>query len=169
VGFRERRGEAQVTKPVFDPAWAAGALHEYAVRNLDRLGLAGPGRLKVDGFHAAFRHGANGQLRVDVVIRYLQSAPADVQRKFGAALGGVPLRGGATVVADATGRVRHVITKAVPTDPDAAGATDSGVARLRGLRQWVAQFDGHDLLAPWVAADSRVVQSLNFARIDSTV
>jgi len=169
VGFRERRGEAQVTKPVFDPAWAAAKLHQYALNNLDRLGLAGPGRIKVDGFHAAFRHGSNGQLRVDVVIRYLQSVPPEVQEKFGAALGGIAMRGGSTVVADATGRVRHVITKAVPTDPDAAGATDGGVARLHGLRQWVAQFDGHDLLAPWVKADSRVVQSLNFGRIDSAV
>ena len=169
VGFRERRGEAQVTKPVFDPAWAAAKLHQYAMANVDKLGLAGPGRIRVDGFHAAFRHGANGQLRVDVVIRYLHSVPPEVQEKFGAALGGVPLRGGSTVVADATGRVRHVITKAVPTDPDAAGCTDGGVSRLRALRQWVAQFDGHDLLAPWIKAESRVVQSLNFARIDSSV
>ncbi len=169
VGFRERRGEAQVTKPVFDPSWAAAKLHQYALANVDKLGLAGPGRIKVDGFHAAFRHGANGQLRVDVAIRYLHSVPQEVQAKFGAALGGVPLRGGSTVVADATGRVRHVITKAVPTDPDAPGATDGGVARLRGLKQWVAQFDGHDLLAPWIQPESRVVQSLNFARIDSAV
>jgi hypothetical protein len=154
---------------VFDPSWAAAKLYQYAMTNRDRLGLAGPGRLKVDGFHAAFRHGANGQLRVDVIIRYLTSAPPEAQAKFGAALGGVALRGGATVVADATGRVRHVITKAVPTDPDAPGFTDGGVARLRGLRQWVAQFDGHDLLAPWVEPQSRVVQSLNFARIDSAV
>jgi hypothetical protein len=154
---------------VFDPSWAAAKLHQYAMANIDKLGLAGPGRIKVDGFHAAFRHGANGQLRVDVAIRYLHTVPPEVQEKFGAALGGVPLRGGSTVVADATGRVRHVITKAVPTDPDATGATDGGVARLRGLRQWVAQFDGHDLLAPWIQAESRVVQSLNFARIDSAV
>jgi hypothetical protein len=81
----------------------------------------------------------------------------------------VPLRGGATVVADATGRVRHVITKAVPTDPTAPDATDPGVARLVATRQWVAQFDGHDLLVPWVETGSRVTQSLNFARIDSAV
>jgi hypothetical protein len=81
----------------------------------------------------------------------------------------VPLRGGATVVADATGRVRHVITKAVPTDPAAAGATDGGVARLAAVRHWVAQFDGHDLLVPWVEAESRVTQSLNFARIDNAL
>lgn len=169
VGFRERRGEAQATKPVFDPAWAAAKLHRYALAHLDKLGLAGPGRIKVDGFHAAFRHGANGQLRVDVAVRYLHSVPADVQKRFGAALGGVPLRGGATVVADATGRVRHVITKPVPTDPNATGATDSGVARLAAVRQWVAQFDGHDLLVPWVEAESRVTQSLNFGRIDSVL
>ncbi|GIJ74605.1 hypothetical protein [Virgisporangium ochraceum] len=167
VGFRERRGEAQATKPVFDPAWAAAKLHQYAQANAAKLGLTGPGRIKVDGFHAAFRHGANGQLRVDVAVRYLHSVPAEVQRKFGAALGGVPLRGGATVVADATGRVRHVITKPVPTDPNATGATDGGVARMAAVRQWVAQFDGHDLLVPWVEAGSRVTQSLNFARIDS--
>jgi hypothetical protein len=169
IGFRERRGEAQATKPVFDPAQAAASLHRYALANADRLGLAGPGRLRVDGFHAAFRTGSGGQLRVDVIIRYVQSAPPEVQAKFGAALGGVPLRGGATVVADATGRVRHVITKAVPTDPTAAGATDGGVARLDGLAQWVAEFDGHDLLVPWNHAESRVVQSLNFGRIDGVL
>ncbi|GAA0917227.1 hypothetical protein [Virgisporangium aurantiacum] len=171
VGFRERRGEAQATttRPVFDPAWAAAKLHQYALANLKKLGLAGPGKIKVDGFHAAFRHGANGQLRVDVAVRYLHSAPVDVQQKFSSALGGVPLRGGATVVADATGRVRHVITKAVPTDPTATDATDAGVARLVATRQWVAQFDGHDLLVPWVETGSRVTQSLNFARIDSAV
>jgi hypothetical protein len=171
VGFRERRGEAQATttRPVFDPAWAAAKLHQYALANLKKLGLAGPGKIKVDGFHAAFRHGANGQLRVDVAVRYLHSAPVDVQQKFSSALGGVPLRGGATVVADATGRVRHVITKAVPTDPTAPDATDPGVARLIATRQWVAQFDGHDLLVPWVETGSRVTQSLNFARIDSAV
>jgi hypothetical protein len=169
VGFRERRGEAQAATPVFDPAWAAGRLHQYAMANLDRLGLAGPGKVEVDGFHAAFRTGIGGHLRVDVVIRYIQSAPRETQQKYRPALGGLPLRGGATVVADATGRVRHVITKSVPTDPALARATDHGVARLRGLAQWVAQFDGHDLLAPWIDADSRVVQSLNFARIDSLV
>ena len=171
VGFRERRGEAQATttRPVFDPAWAAAKLHQYALANLQKLGLTGPGKIKVDGFHAAFRHGANGQLRVDVAVRYLHSAPVDVQQKFSSALGGVPLRGGATVVADATGRVRHVITKAVPTDPTAPDATDPGVARLIATRQWVAQFDGHDLLVPWVETGSRVTQSLNFARIDSAV
>jgi len=166
VGYRERRGEDEATTPVFDPAWAAGRLHQYALSNADRLGLGGPGKIKVDGFHAVFRTGAGGQLRVDVVIRYVQSAPPAVQEKFSPGLGGIPLRGGATVVADATGRVRHVIAKAVPTDPDAAGATGGGVARLHGLREWVAQFDGHDLLGPWVDPQSRVVQSLNFARID---
>jgi hypothetical protein len=170
VGFRERRGEAQAAaKPVFDPAWAAGRLHRYAMANLDRLGLSGPGKIKVDGFHAAFRTGSGGQLRVDVVIRYIQSAPAEVQQKYGPALGGLPLRGGATVVADATGRVRYVITKPVPTDPASTRATDQGVARMRGLAGWVAEFDGHDLLGPWVDAESRVVRSLNFARIDSLV
>lgn len=169
IGFRERRGEAEGAKQGIDSAWAAAKLHQYALANLQKLGLAGPGKIKVDGFHAAFRHGANGQLRVDVAVRYVHSAPVEMQRKFGSALGGVPLRGGATVVADATGRVRHVITKAVPTDPTAPDATDPGVARLVATRQWVAQFDGHDLLVPWVETASRVTQSLNFARIDSAV
>jgi hypothetical protein len=168
VGFRERRGEGQgAARPVFDPAWAVRRLHQYAMDNRDRLGLAGPGKIRVDGFHAAFRTGSGGHLRVDIVIRFTHSAPPDVQAKLSPTLGGIPLRGGVTVVADATGRVRHVIAKAVPTDPDGAGATDGGVARLRAMAEWVSMFDGHDLLAPWTKAESRLVQSLNFARIDS--
>lgn len=169
VGFRERRGEAQAARPVYDSAWAAGELHAYALANMDRLGLAGPGKLMVDGFHAAFRTGSGGQLRVDVVIRYVKNAPREAQSRQTPMLGGLPLRGGATVVADATGRVRHVITKPVPTDPGLAGATDAGVARLRGMHEWVSHFDGYDLHGQWASADKRVIQALSFARIDGVV
>jgi hypothetical protein len=157
LSFRERRGARP--DPTYDSGWAAGVLEEFARANATRLGLEGPGKIAVDGFHAAFRD-RGGQLRVDVVIRFVQTAPSELHGAHRAALGGLALRGGATVVADATGRVRYVVSRATP------GTQGPGAERMRALHDWVSEFDGHDLFAPWAVAERRVVQSLSFGRVD---
>lgn len=178
VGFRDRRRRGRGDEPPSTASDAtastarngrngtngssiARALGRYAREHAAALGLdrrGGP--IEVDGFHSAFRTGAGGQLRVDVVVRFVQAAPAELQDELGAALGGIPLRGGSTVVADATGRIRHVISKPVPS------VKGDGAARLAGMRDFVAYLDGYDLLEPSARPDRRVVSSLNFARVD---
>jgi hypothetical protein len=95
-------------------------------------------------------------------------------------LGGVVLRGGATVVADVDGEIRHVISRPTPTLPR-SGASDAGVARLAGIAQFVDQFDSTDLPGPWRIDDpaakwpslayrrglsQRVAASLTLGRLD---
>jgi len=156
ISFERGRGDGAAR-----PGPAIGqTLQRYAEKNATRLGLDRKGEIEVEGFNASFRTGAGGQLMVDLVVRYVQTAPKELQDRFGPALGGIPLRGGATVVADATGRVRHVISKPVPSTGGA------GADRLDQIADFVAHLDGYGLLGPLSDEDHRVVSSLTFAKVD---
>lgn len=168
VRFRTDRGvaEAAAVKP---PPYRliAKRLHEYADANRSGLDLAPELPIQVDGFHAAYRVGSSGDIRVDVAARYVQTAPKAVSDRLRRRLGGVPLRGGTTVVADATGRIRQVVSKPVPGVAGAGGDfAELSDRRLHQVLEFVADFDANDMLSPWAARDNRVVASLNFARID---
>jgi hypothetical protein len=166
VRFRTGRGAGQagVAKP---PPYGliAKKLNEYADANRFGLGLAPDLAIQVDGFHAAFRVGSRGDIRVDVAARFVQNAPRGVSDRLRRRLGGVPLRGGTTLVADATGRIHHVVSKPVP-GVGGGRLGEQGDARLQAVLEWVAEFDERDELAPWIAPDQRVVASMSFARLD---
>ncbi len=88
------------------------ALRGWAGRNAERLGLD-PEAVELDGGAAGFRMNQDGFPTAVVTARFTQRnrrAEAD----FGDRLGGVPLVGGVTLVAEADGRVRHVVSKPVP-------------------------------------------------------
>jgi hypothetical protein len=168
VGLRQRRGEREAARGSQSRGgWLAAKFAEYANRNRTALGLDPDLPVEVDGFHAAFRVSLGGHVRVDVVVRFVQSAPEEIRGRLRRRLGGVPLRGGATLVADATGRIRHVISKPTPTEGGSTGLTDRGMQRLSDIQEFVDSFDGYyDPLGPWRDADDRVVAALNFASID---
>jgi hypothetical protein len=100
-------------------AFARG-LHAYAVANAALLGLDPNGTIAVQGFHSTFRVGRNGRLLVEQVAQFTQQEDGDP------ALGGLPFRGGTTMVFSTDGSVRYVIAKplrsagAVPSVPDGA-------------------------------------------------
>ncbi len=150
MGYRARRG---VGAPPEGPEVAnrgavEWALREYGKANAAALGLNPALDVRVSGFHAAFRMGSSGLLRVNVVVQFHQMAAKDVQAASRERLGGVVLRGGATLVADVNGEVRHVVSKATP-EAAVAGATDAGVARMAAIAGFVDAFDSMDLPGPW--------------------
>ncbi|HEX8205046.1 MAG TPA: hypothetical protein VF587_03190 [Solirubrobacteraceae bacterium] len=118
---------------------AAGALSGWAKQNAEVLGLDPTEKIDPDGFHATFRVAQTGELRVEVVAQFVQDRRDDVPE-----LRGMPLRGGATVVASADGRVRFVIAK--PLDD-----------RERVDRQlgYVRRLDAGDPAAPWAKKDEQ--------------
>ena len=71
--------------------------------------------IRVAGFHSSYRVAPDGQLLIDIVAQFEQRKP-ETSDEFG----GVPLRGGTTVVASADGVVRYVISK-----PFESGASTS--------------------------------------------
>jgi hypothetical protein len=186
-GYRSRRDPAD---PSAEKAYAekqrarretvAAVLQRYAKRHAAALGLQPTLPIQVQGFHAVFRMGGDGLLKVNVVAQLLQMAAKDVQAEMVDQLGGVVLRGGATVVADVDGEIRHVISRPTPVLSQ-AGSSDAGVARLAGIAQFVDQFDTSDLPGPWRIYDPdakwpqlgfrqdlsrRVAASLSLGRLD---
>jgi hypothetical protein len=139
-------------------------LTDYGNRNAARLGLSPDVKVSVPGMHAAFRLADDGQPRLDIVVQFLQhavSAEADLR----AELGGVGLYGGATVIADADGSVRHVICKPLPSAPT-ENAASPGASRLNAILQFVGTCNEADPLGPWSQEPRPITQRFNLAAID---
>lgn len=168
TGFRQYRGPepdrsfAEVRRVIY------GKLRSYARKHSRALDLDVDAAIDVEGFHALFRVGTDGQARVEVVVRFVQTAASELRDRLRPRLGGIPLRGGTTIVADATGRIKFVISKPLPT---AAGADDlaaRGADRLRGMLEFVDTFDGYAAATmPWNADPRRVLNELNVANLDT--
>ncbi len=83
-------------------------LAAFADDNKADLFLDPSSKIEVHGFHPVFRVGPDGQLSVELVAMFAQHTDM-------AGLGGIPFRGGTTLVASADGRVRYLITKPLPS------------------------------------------------------
>jgi len=125
----------------------AGAFRDWARRHARELDLdPNPSRpIQVQGLHSLWRVTKEGGLKVELVIQFLQTLPAGVYDD----LAGVPFRGGTTVVADADGFARFVISK---PNPQASGDMGdplhvAGLARLERLRAYIDQRDTTDARA----------------------
>jgi hypothetical protein len=88
----------------------AQQLYAYAQANAQALMLDPARPIEVHGFHPAFRVGQDGRLLIELIVQFAQQ-----DRKQDADLGGIPLRGGTTLVASADGTVRYLIAKPLPT------------------------------------------------------
>ncbi|HYU41889.1 MAG TPA: hypothetical protein VEQ84_07040 [Vicinamibacteria bacterium] len=101
----------------------ASALGDWAKENSADLGLQAGVPIQTRGFHPAFRVAPNGKLLIELVAQFVQT---DKSRKED--LGGLPVRGGTTIVAAADGRIRYVIKKPLPA-PGASPDTEPRLAR----------------------------------------
>lgn len=88
----------------------AVSLKAWADRNRPALSLDLDLPISVRGFHSVFRVAPTGQLLVELVAQFVQSEPESEHD-----LGGIPFRGGTTVVASFDGTVRYVIAKPLPS------------------------------------------------------
>ena len=106
---------------------ADSVLRPYAESNAAALGLEPNRPIDVQGFHSVFRVGQDGQLVIEVVTQLMQQDDSSSK-----SLGGIPVRGGSTVIAGADGAVRYVIAKPL------------SAARLEKQREWVELCDATD-------------------------
>lgn len=105
-------------------------IHGFLKDNAAGL-LLDPGRpIAIEGAHASFRVDQDGQMVVELVI---QATQKDDDQK--ASLGGLPFRGGTTLIVGADGHVRYCIAKPL-TDvgPKGAGSASSRLDRHRAYR-----------------------------------
>jgi hypothetical protein len=118
----------------------AQELHRYAESYRRQLSLRDDLPIEVAGFHTSFRVAPSGQLLIEFIVQFAQT-----QRLDDDALGGLPLRGGTTVVAAANGTVRYVISKPLPHSALDPAAKAAATARIERQKRYVQVCDASDL------------------------
>jgi hypothetical protein len=127
------------------------ALTKYASDNKRCFGLASRPQISVKGFHAVQRLNSDQRLVVEFVAQFMQK---DIARKVDD--GGIPFRGGTTVIFGSRGEVRYIAAKPMPSpeleqhDPELQRVASQ---RARNTADFIAECDNRD---PQMAfADSR--------------
>jgi hypothetical protein len=131
-------------------------LLSWAHKNAKYLDLDGEKKIRPLGFHSVFRVAPNGQLQVEVVAQFGQ-----IERTVGNPdYGGLPVRGGTTVIAAADGTVRYVISK--PLCSKKIRNEKQGEARVRVDRQrkFVETCDLADPALAW-SGDAYLASRMN--------
>jgi len=130
----------------------AKAFHAWAKENWAALDLDPDEQIAVDSFHSTFRVAPDGQLQIEIVVQFLQ-----VDDSNAAEFGGLPVRGGTTVIAAADGTVRYVISKPLPSRALSAEKARLAANRLDQQRQYLDVWDRDDALLPW--SDEKYVRT----------
>ncbi|MGK2859696.1 MAG: hypothetical protein ACSLFQ_21065 [Thermoanaerobaculia bacterium] len=109
-------------------------LVQWARANGSALRLDPRYPIQLLGFHTVFRVAPNGELVVELVAQFAQSDKASASD---AAFGGIPFRGGTTVIAGSDGIVRYVISKPMSTK------------RRANQKSYVEELDQTDAALAW--------------------
>lgn len=141
----------------------AAALHGYAKTNALALGLDGDASIQVRGFHPAFRVAPSGRLLIELVVQYTQA-----DRSAENELGGLPFRGGCTLIASSNGAFRYLISKPLRKASGDAARAEMGARRFARQQDYVHACDMRDPLTPYYAANEareRMRELMSFARL----
>ena len=151
-----------------EAAFFVPKLQDYAERNAVALGLdpdTKTHRIQVQGFHSVFRVAPNGQLLVELVAQFTQTDVSQIND-----FGGVPLRGGTTVVASSNGQVRYIISKTLPSINPSAALPETkqkeAKRRLDMQRDFRDRCDRDDSYLAWSDPGyrrNRIARTMNFA------
>jgi hypothetical protein len=128
------------------------SLHDYAISNADSLFLDRSKPIQVTGFHTVFRVAPGGQLLTELVVQYMQQDDTNI-----AELGGIPFRGGTTIVAGADGRIRYMIAKPLPAPNIEAAVSMNAKQRLDRQQAYLATTDLADAQLAY-GSDTYLVQ-----------
>ncbi len=119
-------------------------IHDYARTNAAALALDATRTIRVHGFHFAFRIASDGQLLIEVVAMFDQEGDRDES-----ALGGLPFRGGTTVIASAEGTVRYVIAKPLRSSEGRTASRKEAEERFEHQRDFAAECAREDPQFAW--------------------
>jgi hypothetical protein len=141
----------------------AQRLHAYAEDNAATLGLDRDARIQVRGFHPVFRMAPSGRLLIELVAQFAQ-----VSDRTRDDFGGIPFRGGCTLIASADGAPRYLISK--PMEKASGDGRRAGIGRARLERQldYLNMCDMHNALTPYITAkqhQERMLDMMNLANL----
>jgi hypothetical protein len=138
-------------------------LHEYAQANAEALGLSKKLKIQVRGFHPVFRVAPNGRLLVELVAQFAQ-----VDDSLTEQLGGIPFRGGSTLIAASDGRCRYLISKPMLDSAVDSRRTEMAKARLARQKDYLEMCDLQNPMTPYYvdgAEHRRMMELMNFANL----
>jgi hypothetical protein len=150
----------------------AEELRKYAKRNWKALHLNPDllDKISVDGFHPVFRINPRGQLLIEMVAQFTQT---DKSHKDDYVIsGGVPLRGGTTVIASANGEVQYIIAKPLPSSKLDPAKNTQALARKKRQEDFVRECDRFDPQFAWADDDyyqNRITRSFSFKSIHDSI
>ncbi|MEA2206065.1 MAG: hypothetical protein QOE77_2841 [Blastocatellia bacterium] len=139
------------------------ALHAYATANKDQLALNDDLKIQVRGFHPVFRVAPNGRLLVELVVQYAQ-----VDHSVKDQLGGIPFRGGCTLIASSNGKVRYLISKPMRKAGGDPSRSSKGKDRFGRQQDYLKMCDMQNALTPYYTAQEypgRMLELMNFANL----
>lgn len=125
-------------KSDFSPELAIG-LHDFALENASALNLDLGRKIQISGFHTVFRVSQSGQLLTELVVQFTQKDDSELDK-----MGGIPMRGGTTIVAGTDGRIRYIISKPLPSPSLSEDARKKGEQRIAQQRAYLAATDLND-------------------------
>lgn len=141
----------------------ASALHRYATTNAKALGLDQTRKIQVRGFYPVFRVAPNGRLLIELVVQFTQ-----VNQEVSAELGGIPFRGGCTLVASSNGAFRYLISKPMPQASGDKARSQAGRMRFARQQDYLHLCDMNSALTPYLTGkeqQQRMLEMMNFANL----
>lgn len=123
-------------------AWRSrmfAALHNYAQTNRILFGLDPKLTVAVTGFHAVHRVGVDQSLVIELVAQFMQTDDAKSEQ-----LGGIPFRGGVTLIFGSGGEVRYVASKPMKSDDLPVELQRLANARFNSAERCVEELDLRD-------------------------
>jgi hypothetical protein len=115
------------------------ALRSYAQTHAIALALDPARDIEVQGAHPVFRVGQDGQLLIEIVAQFVQKDETSKDD-----FGGVPFRGGTTIVTSADGKLRYTIKKPLMSKELTDAHKGEATRRLTRQREFVAACDMAD-------------------------
>ncbi|MGH8051888.1 MAG: hypothetical protein ACREPB_14610, partial [Arenimonas sp.] len=128
-------------------------LHGFARRNYEGLRLdPNPNSpIEVNSFYSVFRILPNGRPRIEHVVQFTQLVKGS-EKDFG----GIPLRGGSTMILSAVGEVRYVISKPLPKARGlSTQEAKAAETRLLAQERHLGLLDSLDPCAPYYSKADR--------------
>lgn len=149
---------------VASPRSPAGKeLRAWAQDNASWLHLAPDIRIELQGLHPVFRVGLDGQFLVEAVVQFTQKGQS-VDDDFG----GIRLRGGTTVIVQANGKLRYLISKPLRSTKNSSEDERRAEERERRQRDFVETLDEMDSFHVWkdlAFRKERVKRLMNLAQL----
>jgi hypothetical protein len=139
------------------------ALHTYATQNAATLGLDSEASIQVRGFHPVFRVAPSGRLLIELVVQFAQ-----VDHSVKDKLGGIPFRGGCTLIASSNGVFRYLISKPMRKASGDVKRAQMGEARFTRQQDYLDLCDMQNALTPYFTKSEygqRMLELMNLANL----